>query len=120
MVRRGEVVLDFDVIDNWNNELDNMNNGKEGASYVYPDSFFQLLGYTRAYFHPPYRHPEGVARAHAKSKVPSIPEYSTIQRRINKRDIKINEHLGNDIVIALDSTRITTTNREKCLSHNGR
>jgi hypothetical protein len=34
------VVLDFDVIDNWNNELDNnnnmnnnMNNGKEGTSY---------------------------------------------------------------------------------------
>jgi hypothetical protein len=24
LVRRGEVVLDFDVIDNWNNELDNM------------------------------------------------------------------------------------------------
>ncbi|MFZ0326713.1 MAG: transposase [Nitrososphaeraceae archaeon] len=120
MVRRGEVVLDFDVIDNWNNELDNMNNGKEGASYVYPDSFFQLLGCTRAYFHPPYRHREGVARAHAKSKVPSIPEYSTIQRRINKHDIKIDEHLGNDIVIALDSTRVTTTNREKCLSHNGR
>jgi hypothetical protein len=34
LVRRGEVVLDFDVIDNWNNELDNMNEGKEGASYV--------------------------------------------------------------------------------------
>ena len=33
LVRRGEVVLDFDVIDNWNNELDNMNEGKEGASY---------------------------------------------------------------------------------------
>ena len=38
LVRRGEVVLDFDVIDNWNNELDNnrnrnmnMNNGKEVA-----------------------------------------------------------------------------------------
>jgi hypothetical protein len=37
LVRRGEVVLDFDVIYNWNNELDNMNEGKEGASYVYPD-----------------------------------------------------------------------------------
>jgi hypothetical protein len=34
----GEVVLDFDVIDNSNNELDNMNKGKEGASYVYPRS----------------------------------------------------------------------------------
>nr|MDP9290416.1 hypothetical protein [Thermoproteota archaeon] len=43
-------VLDFDVIDNWNNELDNMNEGKEGASYVYPDSFVQLLGYMRAYW----------------------------------------------------------------------
>jgi hypothetical protein len=31
LVRRGEVVLDFDVIDNWNNELDKMNGGKEGA-----------------------------------------------------------------------------------------
>ena len=59
LVRRGEVVLDFDVIDNWNNELDNMNEGKEGASYVYPDSFVQLLGYMRAYFHLPYRQTEG-------------------------------------------------------------
>jgi len=36
LVRREEVVLDFAVIDNWNNELDNnnnMNNGKEGTSY---------------------------------------------------------------------------------------
>ena len=93
---------DNSVIDNWNNELDNMNEGKEGASYVYPYSFVQLLGYMRAYFHLPYRQTEGVVIAHAKSKVPSIPDYSTIQRRINKLDIKINEHLGNDIVIALD------------------
>jgi hypothetical protein len=40
-------VLDFDGIDNWNNELDNMNEGKEGASYVYPNSFVQLLGYVK-------------------------------------------------------------------------
>lgn len=117
LVRRGEVVLDFDVIDNWNNELDNMNEGKEGASYVYPDSFVQLLGYMRAYFHLPYRQTEGVVRAHAKSKVPSIPDYSTIHRRINKLDIKINEHLGNDIVIALDSTGIKITNRGEWLPH---
>ena len=75
LVRRGEEVLDFDVIDNWNNELDNMNEGKEGASYVYPDSFVQLLGYMRAYFHLPYRQTEGIVIAHAKSKVPSIPDY---------------------------------------------
>lgn len=43
LVRRGEIILDFDVLDNWNNELKNMNGGKEGASYVYPDTFVQLL-----------------------------------------------------------------------------
>ena len=45
MVRRGEVDLDFDVIKNWDNELDKINDGKEGALYRYPDSFVQLLGY---------------------------------------------------------------------------
>jgi hypothetical protein len=30
----GEVLLGFDVIDNWNNELEKVNNGKEGASYM--------------------------------------------------------------------------------------
>jgi transposase len=117
LVRRGEIILDFDVIDNWNNELKNMNEGKEGASYVYPDTFVQLLGYMRIYFHLPYRQTEGVVRAHADDKVPSIPDYSTINRRINKLDIKINERIGNDIVIVLDSTGIKVTNRGEWLPH---
>ena len=66
LVRRGgEIVLEFDVIDNWDNELNRVNNGKEGTSYRYPNSFVQLLGYMRVYFHLPYRHTEGVVRAHA-------------------------------------------------------
>ena len=117
LVRRGEVVLDFDVIDNWNNELDKMNDGKEGASYKYPESFVQLLGYMRAYFHLPYRQTEGVVRAHADKEIPSIPDYSTINRRVNKLDIKINEKIGNDIIIALDSTGIKVTNRGEWLPH---
>ncbi len=60
LVRRDEVVLDSDVIDNWNNELDKMNDGKERALYRYPESFVQLLGFMRAYFHLPYRQTEGV------------------------------------------------------------
>jgi hypothetical protein len=46
------VLMSF--IDNWNNELEKMDDGKEGASYVYPHSFVQLLGYMRVYFHLPY------------------------------------------------------------------
>jgi hypothetical protein len=36
-------------------------------------------------------------------KVPVTPHYSTISRRINRLEIKINENVGNDIVIALDN-----------------
>jgi Transposase DDE domain len=117
LVRRGEIVLDFDVINNWHNELNGMNQGKEGAAYRYPDSFVQLLGYMRVYFHLPYRQTEGVVIAHAANKVPAVPDYSTINRRINKLDIKLNNRIGNDIVIVLDSTGIKVTNRGEWLPH---
>ena len=45
LVRRGEIVLDSDVIDNWHHELNGMYQGTEGAAYRYPDLFVQLLGY---------------------------------------------------------------------------
>jgi hypothetical protein len=120
LVRRGEVILDFDVIDSWYNELNSMNNGKRGAQYHYPDSFIQLLGYMRVYFHLPYRQAEGVVMAHAGNKVPSIPNYSTINRRVNTQDIIINERHetdDDDIVIALDSTGIKVANRGEWIRH---
>jgi len=113
LVRRGQVLLDFDVIDGWDNELSQMNHSKVGEPYNYPDSFMQLLGYMRAYFHLPYRQTQGGVMAHANNEVPCIPDYSTISRRINKLNIKINEKLGNDIVIALDSIGIKVANREE-------
>lgn len=117
LVRRGQVMLDFGVIDGWQEELEKMNKGKVGEPYHYPDSFVQLLGYMRAYFHLPYRQTEGVVKAHVRRKVPSIPDYSTISRRVNKLDIKVNEKVGNDIVIALDSTGIKVSNRGEWLRH---
>jgi IS5 family transposase len=117
LVRRGQVLLDFDVIDNWYKELEIMNRGKVGEPYAYPNSFVQLLGYMRAYFHLPYRQTEGVVKAHAGNKVPSIPHYSTISRRVNELDIQISENVGNDIVIAIDSTGIKVSNRGEWIRH---
>jgi Transposase DDE domain len=117
LVKRGEILLDFDVIDNWHIELEKMNEGKEGRKFVYPDSFIKLLGYMRAYFHLPYRQTEGVVRAHAANTLPSIPDYSRICRRINRLNIKISndnksslQHDDN-FVIAIDSTGVKVTNR---------
>jgi hypothetical protein len=114
LIRRGEVLLNFDVIDNWDIELEKMNKNKEeGRKFVYPDSFIKLLGYMRAYFHLPYRQTEGVVREHASNTLPSIPDYSNISRRINRLNIKISSDdedkssLHDDyFVIAIDSTGI--------------
>jgi len=122
LVKRGEILLDFDVIDNWHLELEEMNRGKEGRKFVYPDSFIRLLGYMRAYFHLPYRQTEGVIREHASDTLPSIPHYSNINRRINRLDIKINDNdkssLHDDsFVIAIDSTGVKVTNRGEWIRH---
>src|SRR3954470_74789 len=78
LVRRGEILLGFDVINNWNSELKQMNKEKIGEPFHYPNTFLLLLGYAKAYFHLPYRQTEGIAQGHAKGKVPSIPHYTTI------------------------------------------
>ena len=109
---------DFDVLKKWDHELSQMNEGKVGEPYDYPDSFMHFLDYMRAYFHLPYRQTQGVVISrHASKKDPGIPDYSTISRRINKLEIKINERLGNDIVIALDSTGIKVANRGEWIRH---
>jgi hypothetical protein len=65
-----------------------------------------------------YRQAEGVVRAHASNKLPSsIPNYSTISRRVNNQDIKISEDIGNEVVIVLDSTGIKVANRGEWMRH---
>jgi hypothetical protein len=116
LVRRGEILLGFDVIDNWDTELKEMNKDKVGEPFHYPNTFLLLLGYAKVHFHLPYRQTEGIAQGHAKGKVPSIPDFTTINRRINKLNIQINDNtdrISKDeyIIIAIDSTGIKVTNR---------
>ena len=118
LVRRGEILLGFDVIDNWDSELEEKNKAKVGEPFHYPNTFLLILGYAKAYFHLPYRQTEGITQAHSKGKVSSIPDYTTISRRVNRLDIKIkdvdnkNKQFKDEyIVIAIDSTGIKVTNR---------
>jgi len=45
LVRRGEVILDFDIIDGLYVEFERMNEGKRGATYDYPNSGTTTRGY---------------------------------------------------------------------------
>jgi hypothetical protein len=42
LVRRGEILLGFDVIDNWDSELKPMNKDKIREPSHYPDTFLSL------------------------------------------------------------------------------
>jgi hypothetical protein len=111
-VRRGEIIISKDVIQNWDKELAVMNHKKEGRKFLVPDSFMKIAGYARAYFGLPYRQTEGLLRTHSDS-IPHIPDYTIIHKRINRLEIKVNQKSDNDddIVIAIDSTGIKVANR---------
>ena len=118
LVKRGEILLGFDIINNWDSELKEMNKDKVGEPFHYPNTFLLLLGYAKVYFHLPYRQTEGIAQGHAKWKVPSIPNYTTINRRINRLDIQIKDTTDSSkefedeyIIIAIDGPGIKVTNR---------
>ena len=132
-VRRGEVLLSYGFLDEWDTVLAKMNENKKGGKFVYPDSFILAIGYMRIYFHLPYRQTEGIIKATGKS-LPKHPSYGHICKRVNK----LNDGSGgssingggssingggssingggsstddNDPVIAVDSTGIKVTNR---------
>jgi len=119
LVKRGEVLLDLRILDRWDLELERMNGGKEGGRYVYPDIFAKLLGYMHLLFHLPYRQTEGFLKALRKfdSRI-QVPDYSTIDRRVNRLDVKLNEEdYGDDIVLAVDASGIKVSNRGEWIRH---
>ena len=86
------------------------------SHFTIPIHFFFYLGMPKRTFIFPIDKQRGIAKGHAKGKVPSIPDYSTISRRINRLDIKVIDDGGKEfkddyIIIAIDSTGIKVTNR---------
>ncbi len=100
LVKRGEIILGFDVINNWDAESKKMNKDKVGlgtislSKYIPSSSsiFFFCLDMLK------------------EKEIPFILDYTTINRRINRLDIKIKDTDGkvkdqNECtVIAIDST----------------
>ena len=63
LVRMGEILIGFDVINNWDTDLKEMDNDKVGEPFHYPNIFLLRLGYAKVYFHLPYRQTkEGTAQ----------------------------------------------------------
>jgi hypothetical protein len=110
LVRRGEILISDDVLQNWDKELAAMNSKKEGRRFLFPESFMKIVGYARIYFGLPYRQTEGLLRTYGTT-IPKVPDYTAIHKRINRLKVRINPKVGKDIVIAVDSTGIKVANR---------
>jgi hypothetical protein len=70
-------------------------------------------------FHLPYRQTEGFLKALRKfdSRI-QVPDYSTIDRRVNRLDVKLDEEdYGDDVVLAVDASGIKVSNRGEWIRH---
>jgi len=119
LVRRGEVLLDFDLLDEWGEELKKMNQGKEGARFRYPEAFMRLLAYVHVLFHLPFRQEEGFVKALSKHvEGLKAPDYTTIWERTKSLDMKLDGvKTDQPISVAVDSSGIKVTNSGDWIRH---
>jgi len=113
LVRRGEILFSYDVLDTWDYELQRMNKNKMGKPFIFPNSFILAIGYIRYSFQLPYRQTEGIIKATGKG-LPGNPSYGHICKRINKLNIDIKRDRTDDddyVIVSIDSTGIKVTNR---------
>jgi len=114
LVKRGEVLLDFEFFSGWDEELDVMNEGKVGYPYEYPDSFIQFLMRLKCVFKIDYRTLEGITRKLIifVPKSQRAPDYSTLQFRFSNMEYKLEVYQEHgEQVVAGDSTGLKTSNR---------
>ncbi len=95
--------------------LSQMNAGKRGRPYLYPEPFIAWMACIHIFLLMPYRQMEGFVRSLA-AFIPRLTaaDYTTLFRRIKLLDLSLTvtpELLAEDVIIAVDSTGITVTNR---------
>jgi len=110
LIRRGELLLDLEFLDGYEDELRAMNRGKVGRPYALADRYMEFLLVVRYLFVMPYRQLEGFTRS-LNRLVPKLPsaDYSGLRKRILRLDLSPYEDLkGSDepIAIAVDSTGV--------------
>ena len=88
LVVRGEFLLDLDWVRKWPEELEDMNEGKRGHPYEFPESLIKFQAVLSQWI--AYRGLEGVARKlEDYNLIPNHNDYSSAYRRIVKIDPEI-------------------------------
>lgn len=124
LVRRGELYISLEFLDNWDNELKEMNKKKMGRRFIYPEKFIKWTALIYHTMNMPYRTMEGFLRQLSRY-IPRLKaaDYTTLFRRI--RDVKIDlkdsiPRTTRPIVIAVDSSEIQISPRGEWRNHKWR
>ena len=82
LVKRGELLFNLNFVNNMEEELKEMNKGKKGRPYKFPNSVFRFLAKLYPFFNN-YRLLEGLCRK-LNEVIPKFPtpDHTTIERRI--------------------------------------
>ena len=111
LIKRGELIIDIDLLKHHEEELKAVNQGKNGRPFRMTASYIQILAAVRYLYQMPYRQLEGFTRTLHKL-VPALPtgDYSGLRRRILSLPVDPYRNLketSEPISIAVDSTGIS-------------
>ncbi len=110
LILHGEFFFDLNFLENWNSELKIMNKGKKGSPYIYPTGLFSWLSPIYSFFSS--RKLEGILNK-LSCFIPKLQscDHSTIIKRLNKLDLKLDFDRTKSYRVAVDGTGNKLTNR---------
>ncbi|MFH1237856.1 MAG: transposase [archaeon] len=109
LVVRGTFYLDLEWVQSWEDELFEINNGKKGRPFLFPESLIRLQAVWHQWVD--YRGIEGITRVLVKyNLLPSYADFSTINRRVNRLSFGISLPREGEIYAACDGTGMKMDN----------
>lgn len=104
-VQRGVFYLDFNWVQNWYEEVEEMNRGKVGAPFIFPNSLIKLQAvWTQLYT---FRAVEGITRQVCSfAQIPEFNDYTTIWRRVTPLEESIPLPKNKEISAAADGSGV--------------
>jgi hypothetical protein len=114
LVKRGEFLLNFDILYDWEKELGGLNSNKRGRPFEYPDSLMLFFLRLKCSFKLDYRTLEGIARKLTEfiPQATKAPDYTTFCVRLKSLGLELEACERSDTFdLAGDSSGLKTSNR---------
>lgn len=119
LIKRGEFYLSMDFIEQWNEELREMNENKRGNPFEFPQSFIEYAAFMKTTFNLTYRGAQGVLSALSRY-IPGLHAagYTTLWRRTRATAFGITQlnppdasEVDEGAVVAIDATGMKVARR---------